>query len=205
MNTASVSTPSSRTSTETPFQEVSSFDHLVTQWMSLITVSDGSAASSFHVQRLGSSISPSMEKVHWSRLTRGVGPADSTGKSLTTYCPGGTWELEAASRRLPRKPREMNPIARIVELCYLARIRLFLGLCSTSAMPSASSSGGMYMPNRPRSPFFSPYHPPTGYFDDRPHASIVPSAAGICSSALPRSIHSPRDLSIECKSLMHRR
>ena len=43
----------------------------------------------------------------------------------------------------------------------------------------------MYMPNRPRNPFLSPYNPPTGFFDDLPHASTVPSAAGFCSSALP--------------------
>src|SRR5437879_12692248 len=97
-------------STETPFHVVSSFDHLVTQWMSFVSVSDGKARSSFHVQRLGSSIWPSMEKVHWSAFTRGVGPAESTGKSVTTYWPGGTRELEGAARRLPRKPREMTPI-----------------------------------------------------------------------------------------------
>src|SRR5437879_4103754 len=109
VNSAAVSIPSISLSTETPFHMVSSFDHLVTQWMSLVTVSDGSAMSSFQVHRFGSSISPSMVKVHLSRFTRGVGPADRTGKSVTTYCPGGTRELEATSRRLPRKPREMNP------------------------------------------------------------------------------------------------
>src|SRR5207244_9808944 len=83
---------------------------------------------------------------------------------------------------------------------YSALIRLFFGLCSTSAKWRTSSTGGTYMPNLPRSPFFNPYHPPTGFFRDRPHASIVPSAAGFCSSALPRSIQSPRDLSIECRS-----
>src|SRR5256712_12470798 len=88
---------------------------------------------------------------------------------------------------------------------YSALIRLLFGLCSTSAKWRTSSTGGTYMPNLPRSPFFNPYHPPTGFFRDRPHASIVPSAAGFCSSALPRSIQSPRDLSIECRSLMHRR
>src|SRR6266566_7028308 len=54
---------------------------------------------------------------------------------------------------------------------YSARIRLFLGLCSTSARCRASKTGGTYMPNRPRSPFFRPYHPPTGFFGDRPQAS----------------------------------
>jgi hypothetical protein len=32
----------------------------------------------------------------------------------------------------------------------IARIRLFFASCVNSARPSASSSGGMYMPNRPR-------------------------------------------------------
>src|SRR5712692_9209564 len=107
---AAVSMPSISVSTETPFHVVSSFDHLVTQWMSLVTVSDGRAANSFQVQRFGSSISPSIVKVHWSRFTRGVGPAESTGKSVTTYWPGGTRPVTAVSRRLPRKPRDMNPI-----------------------------------------------------------------------------------------------
>ena len=33
----------------------------------------------------------------------------------------------------------------------MARIWLFFALCSTSASPRASSSGGMYILNRPRS------------------------------------------------------
>jgi hypothetical protein len=33
---------------------------------------------------------------------------------------------------------------------YLARIRLFLGLCSSSARPRCSKRGGTYIPNRPR-------------------------------------------------------
>ena len=67
----------------------------------------------------------------------------------------------------------------------VARIRLFFGLCSTSARPSASSTGGTYIPKRPRSPFFRPYQPLTGLVLERPQASTVPSAAGFCSSALP--------------------
>src|SRR5437773_10194014 len=87
------STPSINVSTLTPFQVVSSFDHLVTQWMSLVTVSVGRAWNSFHVQRFGSSISPSMENVHWSTSTRGVGPAERTGKYVTTYCSGRTRDV----------------------------------------------------------------------------------------------------------------
>src|SRR3977135_4346103 len=71
-------------------------------------------------------------------------------------------------------------------------MRLFLALCSTSARPSTSMSGGMYMPKRPRRPFFKPYQPPTGLSDARPQASTVPSAAGFCSSAEPSGIQSPR-------------
>ena len=85
-----------------------------------------------------------------------------------------------------------------------ARIRLLRGLCSTSALPSSSSSGGMYMPNRPRRPFFRPYQPPTGLSSDRPHASTVPSFAGFCSSALPSSIQSPCAFSIACRSSIAR-
>ncbi len=54
----------------------------------------------------------------------------------------------------------------------------------------------MYIPNRPRSPFFKPYQPFTGFFGERPHASTVPSAAGFCSSVLPSSIQSPCSRSI---------
>ena len=57
-----------------------------------------------------------------------------------------------------------------------ARMRLFFGLCSTSASPSASGTGGTYIPKRPRNPFFKPYQPFTGFVVARPHASTVPSA-----------------------------
>src|SRR3979411_2748704 len=80
-----------------------------------------------------------------------------------------------------------------------ARIRLFLGLCSTSASPIASMTGGTYIAKRPRKPFFSPYQPPTGFFGERAHASTVPSAAGFCSSALPSGIQSPCCFNILCR------
>src|SRR6266852_5693129 len=93
---------------DTPLQTVSSLVHLVTQWMSLVTSSAGSLRNSSQVHFLGWSISPSTTNVHSDSATRGVGPAERTGKSLTTYCPGGTRELLAVSRRLPRNPREMK-------------------------------------------------------------------------------------------------
>ena len=69
----------SSVSTETPCQTVSSFDHFVTQWMSTVTSSLGSARNSSHVQRRGSSTSPTMAKSQRSSDVWGVGPADKTG------------------------------------------------------------------------------------------------------------------------------
>src|SRR3712207_8079725 len=61
------------------------------------------------------STSPSIEKVHWSSGTRGVGPAERTGKSFTRYCPGGTRPAVSACRRLPTNPRETKRCARSEE------------------------------------------------------------------------------------------
>src|SRR5204862_7517659 len=91
----------------TPSQRVSSFDHFVTQWMSFVTCSLGSARNSSQVQRRGSSTSPTIEKSHRSSGVWGVGPAERTGKSFVTYWPGGTRDGSTSARR-PRKPREMN-------------------------------------------------------------------------------------------------
>src|SRR5438067_1190131 len=69
-------------------------------------VSVGSLRNSSQVHRLGSSISPVIENVQSVSGVRGVGPADSTGKSLTRYWPGGRRSPTAFSRDRPRKPRE---------------------------------------------------------------------------------------------------
>ena len=69
-----VSTPSSRVSTDTPVQVVSSLDHFVTQWMSRVTVSEGKALNSSQVQDLGSSISPVISNVHCVQRDPGCGP-----------------------------------------------------------------------------------------------------------------------------------
>src|SRR3990172_9904516 len=99
-------TCSSRVSTLTPLQRVSSFVHLVTQWMSTVKSWAGSPWTSSHDQRTGFSTCPSMLKVHFSSGVRGVGPAESTGKSATPCCPGGRRSPGALSCRLPTKPRE---------------------------------------------------------------------------------------------------
>src|SRR5438445_167120 len=61
---AAVSTPSRSVSTETPSQVVSSLLHLVTQWMSLVTVSVGRARNCPQGHCLGSSTSLVLETVH---------------------------------------------------------------------------------------------------------------------------------------------
>src|SRR3954453_10690112 len=94
---------------ETPVQVVPSLDHLVTQWMSTVNVSDGSALNSAHGHDTGLSTAPLIKKLHSSSGVCGVGPADSTGKSRTTCCPGGTRAGSKSSRR-PWKPREISDI-----------------------------------------------------------------------------------------------
>ena len=88
-------------STDTPFQVVSSLDHLVTQWMSTVTVSAGSPRNSCHGHDMGSSTWPWIVKPHSSSGVCGVGPADSTGKSVVRYCPGGMRDGSATGRRRP--------------------------------------------------------------------------------------------------------
>src|SRR5919107_3636496 len=111
MYPAAVSTPSSNASTETPSHLVPSFDHLVTQWISLVISSEGSCLNSSHVHLLGSSISPTTEKSHSSSGLRGVGPAERTGKPSSRYWPGGRLSSPPVCLRRPRKPREKNPCA----------------------------------------------------------------------------------------------
>jgi hypothetical protein len=103
-------------SSETPSQSVSSLDHEVTQWMSQRTGSAGSARSSSHVQRSGSSIMPSIVKVHWSSGVWGVGPAERTGKPPTRCWPGG---IRLAS---PLGSRRRNP--RVIGLTFIKMSRM---------------------------------------------------------------------------------
>src|SRR5919199_1705363 len=126
MYSAAVSTPSSKVSTETPSHLVSSLDHLVTQWMSLVISSEGSWLNSSHVHLLGSSTSPTMEKSHSSSGVCGVGPAERTGKPSSRYWPGGSF-VSCLLRR-PKKPREKNPS---LMLCYLLALSLTICPCES--------------------------------------------------------------------------
>ena len=116
----SSSTRSRSVSTLTPSQRVSSLDHLVTQWMSTTNVCVGNWANSAHDHATGSRTSPSTLKLQRSSGVRGVGPAESTGKSRVTYWPGGTRSAAPGSRRLPRKPREMKRSTMLPSFARLA-------------------------------------------------------------------------------------
>src|SRR3954468_9257917 len=78
--------PSRSVSIETPVHVVSSFDHFVTQWMSTVIRSRGSAWNCSHVQDLGSSTSPRISNVHASSGWWGVGPGGGRGEGRR---PGG--------------------------------------------------------------------------------------------------------------------
>src|SRR5512142_2538333 len=92
--------PRSSVSIETPSHLVSNFDHLVTQWMSTVGVSCGSACSSYHDHRFEWPLPSLIVKSHVVSDVRGVGPADNTGKSRVSYCPGGSRPGGASGRRL---------------------------------------------------------------------------------------------------------
>src|SRR5438067_980458 len=68
--------PSRRVLTATPVQLVSSFVHLVTQWMSLVTVSVGSFRNSSQLQVVSASTAPVIVKLHSASGVCGVGRAE---------------------------------------------------------------------------------------------------------------------------------
>src|SRR4051794_27721656 len=96
---------SSSVSTLTPANQVSNFDHVVTQWIAPRYSDAGSLCASSQVQVVGLATLPSTLMLQVSGAIRGVGSAVSTGQSPpTSYCPGGS-RGSLAVRRRPRKPR----------------------------------------------------------------------------------------------------
>src|SRR5437870_180761 len=86
-----ISTSLATSANETPFQGVSNFDHLVTQWMSTVTSTEGSASTSDHDSVTGCATSPVIRKSQVERSPySGTLPAWSTGKRSVKYCPGGS-------------------------------------------------------------------------------------------------------------------
>src|SRR5580704_9063647 len=71
-----------RTSSETPSQDVFSFDHRVTQCRSTVIVSVGSSRNDFQSHRFKTLLPSSIVNSQRSSEICGVGPADKTGKSV---------------------------------------------------------------------------------------------------------------------------
>src|SRR4029077_18047777 len=84
--------------------DVPSFDHLVTQCISTVMVSEGNSRNDFQSHRFKTLLPSSMVNSQRSRDMCGVGPADKTGKSVVRYGPGGSFT--SAALRRPEKPRE---------------------------------------------------------------------------------------------------
>ena len=93
-------------STSTPSQAVSNFDHAVTQWMSRVILVCGSALNSAQVHFLTGRGPCLSVNVQSSVRTRGVGPAESTGKPWSRYWPGGMRaSVSVGGFRPEEKPR----------------------------------------------------------------------------------------------------
>src|SRR5262249_57685678 len=84
------------------------WERLVREGMSGVRFSLGSARNSFHDHIAGWSTAPVIVNVQLSRSAVGVGPADNTGKSSTTYWPGGIRLGSTSRRRRPPNPREIS-------------------------------------------------------------------------------------------------
>src|SRR2546421_1400422 len=68
-----------------------------------------------------------MEKSQAESCVCGVGPAESTGKPRSRYCPGGSLPLVSLGFRRPRNPREKNP-------SLIVSPPVLLSLCSSCAL-----------------------------------------------------------------------
>src|SRR5215475_4822850 len=95
-------------SSETPSQNVPSFDHRVTQCRSTVKVSVRKSRNNYQSHLRRTFVPSSITNSQRSSDTRGVGPADKTGKSVVRYCPGGSFT--SAALRRPEKPREIIAI-----------------------------------------------------------------------------------------------
>src|SRR5215467_4661793 len=100
-------------STETPSQDVPSFDHRVTQCISTVKVSVGNARNDFQSHLRRTFVPSSITNSQRLSDTCGVGPADKTGKSVVRYCPGGSFASPVLRR--PEKLREMIAICTLLK------------------------------------------------------------------------------------------
>src|SRR5689334_16652635 len=93
-----------RSSMVTPLQAVLSFDQVVTQWMSRVILVWGRALNSSQLQVFTLRGPTFSVKVQLAGATRGVGPAESTGKSSVSDWPGGMRSAISEGGRRPVKP-----------------------------------------------------------------------------------------------------
>ena len=91
-----------------PARWCSSFDHLVTQCRSTVTSCVGSARNAAQSQLCTCPVSVVILNSQSSSRTRGVGPADSTGKSAVRYWPGGS--SARSERARPVNPGDTIPM-----------------------------------------------------------------------------------------------
>src|SRR5215472_3956912 len=105
---ASVFRSANIVSRETPSHRVPSFDHRVTQWISVVNISVGRPRNDFQSHLRKTVVPSSITNSQRSIGTCGVGPADKTGKVAVRYCPGGS--VPASALRRPEKPREITAI-----------------------------------------------------------------------------------------------
>ena len=73
----------------TPLKRASKRLHRVTQWMSVVTATDGSSVSSSKLSVNGRATSPVIESVQAAMSVRGTSPAWRTGHLSVKYWPGG--------------------------------------------------------------------------------------------------------------------
>src|SRR4051794_11041744 len=93
-----------RSSIVTPLHAVFSFDHFVTQWMSRVILVCGKAWNSAQDQRFAGRGPTFSVNDQSSSDTRGVGPADRTGKPSVSDWPGGMRSANSGAGRRPVKP-----------------------------------------------------------------------------------------------------
>src|SRR5665647_1380723 len=117
--------------------------------MSRVIVSCGNASNSVQLHVALFPPAPMSEKLQRSSGVCGVGPAESTGKSRVSYCPGGSFAARPASGRRPRKPREMG------ELIACLQVRCAAGTASRDCARSLCA-----LPRRPRSDLTAGAHEP---------------------------------------------
>src|SRR5262245_5137266 len=85
--------------------------------MSTFTLVCGRASNSAQLHWAIAVLRSQSEKFQLSRSVWGVGPADSTGKSLARCWPGGIRSLRVSDLR-PRKPRDI--VGRVITSFFLA-------------------------------------------------------------------------------------